>query len=159
MINQWENVCCAAPKLRGRGKGNFWHFRDSGTQGRSSTGNSSPPWQFWQYSHIRRLVRFFPPDDTRTIHKNGTIFRYLHSTPSNSVLRYSLQRFTMSKTLVSTQGMLPNPQHQGVPFSSRRSVVHSINGMIACTQPLAAEAGHRILRQGGNAAVSDRQSF
>jgi hypothetical protein len=38
---------------------------------------------------------------------------------------------------------------------SRRSVVHSTKGMVACTQPLAAEAGQRILRMGGNAAVRD----
>ncbi|KAJ5740040.1 hypothetical protein N7533_012824 [Penicillium manginii] len=39
-----------------------------------------------------------------------------------------------------------------VPFASRRSTVHSSNGIVACTQPLAAAAGHRILTQGGNAA-------
>lgn len=39
-------------------------------------------------------------------------------------------------------------------FASRRSVVHSTNGIVACTQPLAAAAGQRILREGGNAAVS-----
>lgn len=39
-----------------------------------------------------------------------------------------------------------------IDFPSRRSVVHSANGMVACTQPLAAEAGQRILRDGGNAA-------
>ena len=39
-----------------------------------------------------------------------------------------------------------------VSFPSRRSVVHSTNGIIACTQPLAAQAGQRILRAGGNAA-------
>lgn len=40
-----------------------------------------------------------------------------------------------------------------VPFSSRRSTVHSTKGMVSCTQPLAAVAGQRILREGGNAAV------
>ena len=39
-----------------------------------------------------------------------------------------------------------------ISFPSRRSVVHSTNGIIACTQPLAAQAGQRILRAGGNAA-------
>lgn len=39
-----------------------------------------------------------------------------------------------------------------VPFASRRSTVHSSNGIVACTQPLAAAAGQRILSQGGNAA-------
>ncbi|XMA15719.1 hypothetical protein WAI453_008510 [Rhynchosporium graminicola] len=38
------------------------------------------------------------------------------------------------------------------PFPSRRSVVHSTNGMIACTQPLAASCGLKILAAGGNAA-------
>lgn len=37
-------------------------------------------------------------------------------------------------------------------FASRRSVVYSTRGMVASTQPLASEAGHRILKQGGNAA-------
>lgn len=40
------------------------------------------------------------------------------------------------------------------PFISRRSVVYSTDGMVACSQPLAAEAGQRILRMGGNAAAS-----
>ncbi|KAJ5633062.1 hypothetical protein N7490_009401 [Penicillium lividum] len=38
------------------------------------------------------------------------------------------------------------------PFASRRSAVHSINGIVACSQPLAAIAGQSILRRGGNAA-------
>ncbi|CAG9970352.1 unnamed protein product [Clonostachys byssicola] len=44
-------------------------------------------------------------------------------------------------------------RYAGYPrFPGRRSVVHSANGMVACTQPLAAEAGQRILKMGGNAA-------
>lgn len=39
-------------------------------------------------------------------------------------------------------------------FPCRRSVVHSTKGIVSCTQPLAAEAGQRILKLGGNAAVS-----
>lgn len=39
-----------------------------------------------------------------------------------------------------------------VPFTSRRSTVHSTNGIVTCTQPLAAAAGQRILKGGGNAA-------
>ncbi|KAI5805849.1 nucleophile aminohydrolase [Geopyxis carbonaria] len=41
------------------------------------------------------------------------------------------------------------------PFTShfsRRSVVHSVHGIVACTQPLAAQAGLQVLRAGGNAA-------
>ncbi|KKA26967.1 hypothetical protein TD95_004054 [Thielaviopsis punctulata] len=38
------------------------------------------------------------------------------------------------------------------PFASRRSVVHSTKGIVACTQPLAAQCGLKILQAGGNAA-------
>ena len=41
-----------------------------------------------------------------------------------------------------------------ISFPSRRSVVHSTNGIIACAQPLAAQAGLTVLAKGGNAAVS-----
>jgi gamma-glutamyltranspeptidase / glutathione hydrolase len=41
-----------------------------------------------------------------------------------------------------------------IAFPSRRSVVHSSRGVVACTNPLAAQAGLDILRNGGNAAVS-----
>ncbi|KAG5298350.1 gamma-glutamyltranspeptidase [Histoplasma ohiense] len=44
------------------------------------------------------------------------------------------------------------PESKFCAFPSRRSVVHSTKGIIACTQPLAAAAGQRILRDGGNAA-------
>ncbi|KAF9783460.1 gamma-glutamyltranspeptidase [Thelephora terrestris] len=37
-------------------------------------------------------------------------------------------------------------------YASRRSVVYGTKGMVACSQPLAAQAGLEILRQGGNAA-------
>lgn len=37
-------------------------------------------------------------------------------------------------------------------FASRRSAVYCRNGCVACTQPLAGDAGIRILRNGGNAA-------
>ena len=46
----------------------------------------------------------------------------------------------------------PSPNPDFVSFRTRRSVVHSVNGIVACTQPLAAEVGQRILRAGGNAA-------
>ncbi|PHH75938.1 hypothetical protein CDD80_1934 [Ophiocordyceps camponoti-rufipedis] len=39
-------------------------------------------------------------------------------------------------------------------FASRRSVVHSTGGIVACSQPLAAKCGLEVLRAGGNAAVS-----
>ncbi|KPM44936.1 hypothetical protein AK830_g1584 [Neonectria ditissima] len=37
-------------------------------------------------------------------------------------------------------------------FPSRRSVVHSTQGIVACPQPLAANCGLEVLRAGGNAA-------
>ncbi|GAA6019910.1 hypothetical protein JCM10207_003333 [Rhodosporidiobolus poonsookiae] len=45
----------------------------------------------------------------------------------------------------------PNLQVPFAPFASRRSVVYGTKGMVACSQPLAAEAGLEILRKGGNA--------
>src|SRR5262245_48362073 len=39
-----------------------------------------------------------------------------------------------------------------LPFNSRRSPVYSTRGMVATSQPLAAQAGVSILMAGGNAA-------
>ncbi|KAJ9646952.1 hypothetical protein H2204_000644 [Knufia peltigerae] len=50
------------------------------------------------------------------------------------------------------EAVFPSTSPPFVQFASRRSVVHSTKGMVACTQPLAAEAGQRILKMGGNAA-------
>src|ERR1700761_2301374 len=44
-----------------------------------------------------------------------------------------------------------NPTHVLQRFASRRSVIYGTKGMVACSQPLAAEAGLEILRKGGNA--------
>ena len=41
---------------------------------------------------------------------------------------------------------------QFIHFPSRRSVVHSSKAMVSSTQPLASEAGYKILSRGGNAA-------
>ncbi|GAA5820325.1 hypothetical protein JCM11251_005575 [Rhodosporidiobolus azoricus] len=46
----------------------------------------------------------------------------------------------------------PHSQVPYAPFHSRRSTVYSAKGMVACSQPLAAEAGLEILRKGGNCA-------
>ena len=53
---------------------------------------------------------------------------------------------------LNAQAIFPSSDPQFISFPSRRSVVHSTKGIVACTQPLAAEAGQRILRDGGNAA-------
>ncbi|EXJ72287.1 gamma-glutamyltranspeptidase [Cladophialophora psammophila CBS 110553] len=51
--------------------------------------------------------------------------------------------------------MYPAFQSSDKPFErfpARRSAVHSTKGMVACSQPLAAQAGQTILGLGGNAA-------
>ena len=53
---------------------------------------------------------------------------------------------------LNASAIFPASDPEFIAFPSRRSVVHSANGMVACTQPLAAQAGQRILRAGGNAA-------
>lgn len=53
---------------------------------------------------------------------------------------------------LNTAAIFPSSDPKFVSFPSRRSVVHSTKGIVACTQPLAARAGQRILRDGGNAA-------
>lgn len=47
----------------------------------------------------------------------------------------------------------PHHEPQFTRFPSRRSVVHSTQGIVSSTQPLATAAGLDILRKGGNAAV------
>lgn len=53
---------------------------------------------------------------------------------------------------LNASAIYPSSDPEFISFPSRRSVVHSANGIVACTQPLAAQAGQRILRAGGNAA-------
>ncbi|KAL8718929.1 MAG: hypothetical protein Q9225_003991 [Loekoesia sp. 1 TL-2023] len=53
---------------------------------------------------------------------------------------------------LNARAIYPSSDPEFISFPSRRSVVHSVNGIIACTQPLASQAGQRILRHGGNAA-------
>ncbi len=53
---------------------------------------------------------------------------------------------------LNARAIYPSSDPEFISFPSRRSVVHSTNGIIACTQPLAAQAGQRVLRDGGNAA-------
>lgn len=53
---------------------------------------------------------------------------------------------------LNAAAIFPSSDPNFISFPSRRSVVHSTQGIVACTQPLAAQAGQRILRDGGNAA-------
>ncbi|KAL8947027.1 MAG: hypothetical protein Q9222_006646 [Ikaeria aurantiellina] len=53
---------------------------------------------------------------------------------------------------LNARAIFPSSDPEFISFPSRRSVVHSLNGIVACTQPLAARAGQRILQDGGNAA-------
>lgn len=55
---------------------------------------------------------------------------------------------------LSTTSVFPPPSDEYMKWPSRRSVVHSTKGIVACTQPLAAKCGIDILNKGGNAAVS-----
>ncbi|KAK4694699.1 hypothetical protein P7C71_g2926, partial [Lecanoromycetidae sp. Uapishka_2] len=54
--------------------------------------------------------------------------------------------------VLNSSAIYPSSDPEFISFPSRRSVVHSTNGIVACTQPLAAAAGQRILRAGGSAA-------
>ena len=40
---------------------------------------------------------------------------------------------------------------QHFPYPSRRNVVYAQRGMVATSQPLAAQAGLQVLQAGGNA--------
>jgi gamma-glutamyltranspeptidase/glutathione hydrolase len=67
--------------------------------------------------------------------------------PANPTIR----RMFGTQTLQALAGDSPQiPPF--MTFPSRRSVVHSTNGIVSCTQPLAAAAGLAVLRAGGNAA-------
>ncbi|ETS83217.1 hypothetical protein PFICI_05093 [Pestalotiopsis fici W106-1] len=52
----------------------------------------------------------------------------------------------------TARAIFPDDNNHYVRYPSRRSVVHGTNGLVACTQPLAAEVGQRVLKMGGNAA-------
>ncbi|KAK3995042.1 putative gamma-glutamyltransferase YwrD [Cladorrhinum sp. PSN332] len=53
---------------------------------------------------------------------------------------------------LTTPSVFPPESVKFMKWPSRRSVVHSTKGMVACTQPLAAKCGIDILNAGGNAA-------
>ncbi|KAF2092104.1 gamma-glutamyltranspeptidase [Saccharata proteae CBS 121410] len=53
---------------------------------------------------------------------------------------------------LNPKAIYPSSDPEFIQFPSRRSTVHSTKGIVASTQPLASQAGIRILREGGNAA-------
>ncbi|KAK0720670.1 nucleophile aminohydrolase [Lasiosphaeris hirsuta] len=53
---------------------------------------------------------------------------------------------------LTTPSVYPPPSAEFMKWPSRRSVVHSTKGMVACSQPLAAKCGIDTLNAGGNAA-------
>ncbi|KAK4503978.1 hypothetical protein PRZ48_004893 [Zasmidium cellare] len=53
---------------------------------------------------------------------------------------------------LNPSALAPARDAEFTSFPSRRSVVHSTKGIVACTQPLAAQCGLEILHKGGNAA-------
>ncbi|KAK4541488.1 hypothetical protein LTR36_007934 [Oleoguttula mirabilis] len=53
---------------------------------------------------------------------------------------------------LNASALYPAKDPNFAAFASRRSVVHSTKGIVACTQPLAAQCGLEVLRKGGNAA-------
>ncbi|KAI1348742.1 nucleophile aminohydrolase [Xylaria sp. FL0043] len=53
---------------------------------------------------------------------------------------------------LTTASIFPPSSKELFRFASRRSVVHSIEGIVACTQPLAARCGLDVLDKGGNCA-------
>jgi gamma-glutamyltranspeptidase / glutathione hydrolase len=57
---------------------------------------------------------------------------------------------------LNANAIYPALDPEFISFPSRRSVVHGTEGMVACTQPLAARCGLRVLQAGGNAAVCNR---
>ena len=54
---------------------------------------------------------------------------------------------------LNLKSVFPEEKPELWPYKSRRSVVHSTEGIVSCSQPLAARAGLKILDTGGNAAV------
>ncbi|KAK4168001.1 putative gamma-glutamyltransferase YwrD [Cladorrhinum sp. PSN259] len=53
---------------------------------------------------------------------------------------------------LTTSSVFPPESVKFMKWPSRRSVIHSTKGMVACTQPLAAKCGIDILNAGGNCA-------
>lgn len=80
--------------------------------------------------------------------------RVLQARPASSVLGNMATNGVARLKQMTAHAVHPYLDTPFTEFPSRRSVVHSTGGMVACTQPLAAEAGQRILKMGGNAAVS-----
>ncbi|OAQ96274.1 hypothetical protein LLEC1_02232 [Akanthomyces lecanii] len=57
---------------------------------------------------------------------------------------------------LTSNSVFQEPSLDQYKYASRRSVVHSTEGIVSCSQPLAAKCGLDVLRAGGNAANSGR---
>jgi Gamma-glutamyltranspeptidase len=58
----------------------------------------------------------------------------------------------LTMTTLNLENLPSEDDKNLIPFPSRRSVIHATKGIISSTQPLANEAGYRILAKQGNAA-------
>jgi hypothetical protein len=103
-----------------------------------------------------------PRPKTRFQAKRGPSDYIYHSQPDrlqffNQLLSNQLTQFHTIKRNempLNLNSVYPAVHPEFQSFPSRRSVVHSTQGIVACTQPLAARCGLKILDAGGNAAVS-----
>ena len=82
---------------------------------------------------------------------HGTII-FKISKPKILIKGYVSLKYENMPLIPATVYPASTSDHEYSAFPSRRSVVRSTKGIVACTQPLAAQAGQRILRDGGNAA-------
>lgn len=70
-----------------------------------------------------------------------------------SFFQYLYSVSLLNMPIINPSAIYPSADPEFASFASRRSVVHSTEGIVACTQPLAAKCGLQILQKGGNAAV------
>jgi gamma-glutamyltranspeptidase / glutathione hydrolase len=96
-------------------------------------------------------ILLLPKSALRTV---ASVTRF--SRPNATSLRGPPYRFLSTvqtpKMPLNASHIYPAKDPDFTYFPSRRSVVHSTQGIVSSTQPLASAAGLRILNEGGNAA-------